>query len=347
MLGNAEIKIWRELFSVAEMKISRRRAFAAFCLAILLHLAVWIFAPETFDFLKKHSPNLDKIELLQPDEILVPEELLPEEFRKNPNFVPENPAAPEKIPPQNTPNEAAKNQRAAQENPDKNSRERLPTFDGELEDSRAVNDKVLPRELLPPEMQNLQISKEKRAKKNAERSRENPETDAKKEKGVAVPESENGQIEAGETLEDSEDGEPEIVVPEPSERPAIAPPPGLKTLTMKSNSAANEFGAVSVDARFSEFGDYTQRILEAIQASWYVICRRSEIRTRGVVTVRFLLYSDGTVDSVQVLQADAHEVAIYACCDAVESRSPFEEWPPEMIERFGNVDEVKIRFFYR
>ncbi|MCD8204236.1 MAG: energy transducer TonB [Coprobacillus sp.] len=116
---------------------------------------------------------------------------------------------------------------------------------------------------------------------------------------------------------------------------------------MKSNTATNEIGVVALDAQYSEFGEYTQRMLEAIQAAWYVTCQRSEVHARGVVGVRFSLGSDGTIRSVEILQASAPEIAVYACQDAIESRAPYEEWGPEMIERFGDEQSTTIWFHYR
>lgn len=339
--------IWTTLFRVAYRRISLKRLGIAAVIALALHFIFYISAPNTFRLLAEYVPApQENLTLAEPENVVVPEELLPEEFRKKkePEFVPVNPNAPEKMP-EPTNNHAAVNQRAAQENPDPTTRSRKPTNDGESEDSRGIAEQLVPRELLPEEMRMTRVAEEQIPETSENDASEKNEAPAEA-KGVAVPESAAGTIAAAETLEATEKPKtPKI--PEPQARPQIAPPPGLKTLTMKSNTATNEIGAVSLDAKFSEFGDYTQRMLEAIQAAWYVTCERSAVHSRGSVVVRFTLCSDGTVKSTEVLHSSASELATYACRDAVESRAPYEVWREEMVALFGDEQTTTISFHYR
>lgn len=347
-IGSPSSEIWNTIFGAAYRHISRKRLLAAAALTAIIHAIAYFTAPETLAILIEISPA-PRVELVEPEAIDVPEALLPEEFRKKnqPRFVPVNPEAP-RATPQETDNHSAANQRAAQENPDPATHSRTPTHDGELEDSRGISQNVLPRELLPPEMRTL---------KTAPARDKNVPADEKS--GVPVSESEDGTISRGKTAKIDEHttedaggeraGDGEIQeTPDPQARPSIAPPPGLKTLTMRSNMATNEIGAVSLDAKYSEFGDYTQRMLEAIQAAWYITVERSEIRHRhGSVSVQFTLRSDGTIKEAKILDSTAAEAAAYACLDAVESRAPFEVWGEEMIALFGEEQTSTIRFYYR
>ncbi len=338
--------VWNTLFRVAYRRISRKRLLAAALLAVALHAVFYCSAPEAFRLFAEYAPvPQEKVVLTQPENVQIPEDLLPEEFRKKkkPEFVPVNPNAPEQIP-EATNNHSAVNQRAAQENPDPTTRSRKPTHDGELEDSRGIAEQVVPRELLPEEMRVTRVAAQPESESDAREKTEREDT-AREPQGVAAPENAAGTIALGKTPESTQAKKTEI--PEPQARPRIATPPGLKTLTMKSNTATNEIGAVSLDAKFSEFGEYTQRMLEAIQAAWYVTCERSSVHSRGSVVVRFTLCSDGTIKSTEVLHSSASELATYACRDAIESRAPYEAWREEMVALFGEEQTTTISFYYR
>lgn len=322
----------------------RRRAALAALLTLLIHFSAYEFAPETLAVLSRTVVPAKPVELARAEELeKIPEELLPEEFRKKPQFVPVNPNAPVATP-SDTTNFSAANQRAAQETPDPDSRDRTPTNDGELEDSAAVSDDALPPELLPPELRVPAPAEPRRASSEAETGT----GDSGKKQGADVPALSAGTLAQGDEAAENGNGE-EAVVPEPAPRPTVLPPPGLKSITMRSNTSVNEIGVCSLDAKYSEFGDYTQRMLEAIQAAWYIAVRRSSIvQPPAVVVVEFTLHSDGTVDGARIVSSGASAAATYACLDAVESRAPFAPWRADMVALVGKDSEVsRISFYYR
>lgn len=341
--------VWHTLFEAAYRRISPVRIGAAIGLAIFLHVLLVLMAPETLIFLERFSPKPQSVSLVEPEKVVIPEALLPEEFRKKqkPEFVPVNPNAPEKTPPE-TNNHSAIDQRVAQENPDPTTRSRKPTHDGESENSAGIVENVLPRELLPESMRTTRVAPAQE-KNVAPPKKENVSADehVNKNIGVNAPKSEAGTIARGERIGNSPPEKSANAIPDPQERPQITPPPGLKLLTMKSNTATNEIGSVSLDAKFSEFGEYTQRMLEAIQAAWYVTCERSAVHARGSVVVSFTLCADGSIKSSKVLQSSASELATYACRDAIESRAPYEAWGEKMIRLFGEEQTTTLTFYYR
>ncbi|MBR6797727.1 MAG: hypothetical protein IKM45_03450 [Opitutales bacterium] len=335
---------WQELSSAVYRAFSWKRLAAASVLTLAIHGAIYEAAPETLSFLTRTIVPAKPVKVL-PKELLeeIPEDLLPEEFRRKPQFVPVNPEAPAATPKDESHFSAA-NQRAAQENPVPESRERIPTNDGELEDSRAVSDVAIPRELLPPELRNPP------AEPNPPVAVPAPprEGESAKKQGVDVPTVAAGTLSKGETpAKKGEQGDDSV--PEPAPRPQILPPPGLKSITMRSNTAVNEIGTCSLDAKYSEFGDYTQRMLEAIQAAWNIAVQRSAIvQPRAVVVIEFTLNSDGTVDNVRVVFSDASKPATHACLDAVSSRAPFDPWRADMVAFIGkNSETSRISFYYR
>ena len=351
---------WRALTAAVYRGLPRRRLLAALTLTLLLHLAVYEASPSLLTALSRTVVPAKPAEIVRAEKFEeIPETLLPEEFRKKPQFVPVNPNAPTATPKDDA-NLSAADQRAAQENPDPDSRSRTPTNDGELEDSRAVAEAVLPRELLPPEPRAPALPPAAPAPR-VPAAEETPRAAGADVPAVAV---ESGGIAAGDDAPETDEkkdaaetaeekklaGESAAdALPDPQPRPQIVPRAGLNSITMRSNTAVNEIGACSLDAKFSEYGDYTQRMLEAIQAAWYITVWRSAIvQPPAVVVVEFTLHADGTIDGARVVYSDASDPATYACLDAVVSRAPFERWRADMVAVVGGESETgRISFYYR
>lgn len=349
---------WRALTAAVYRGLPRRRFLAALALTLLLHLAVYEASPSLLTTLSRTVVPAKPAEIVRAEEFEeIPETLLPEEFRKKPQFVPVNPNAPTATPKDDA-NLSAADQRAAQENPDPDSRSRLPTNDGELEDSRAVAEAVLPRELLPPEPRApasppAAPAPEPRVPAAEETPRSAGADVAVESGGIAAGDDAPETGEKKDAPEPAEEktaaGDPADALPDPQPRPQIVPRAGLNSITMRSNTAVNEIGACSLDAKFSEYGDYTQRMLEAIQAAWYITVWRSAIvQPPAVVVVEFTLHADGTIDGAHIVYSDASDPATYACLDAVVSRAPFERWRADMVAVVGGESETgRISFYYR
>ena len=137
--------------------------------------------------------------------------------------------------------------------------------------------------------------------------------------------------------------------PADPDRPRASIPSGTAGLLLRNSVGVNRAGAVAIDARFSQYGDYTQRMLEAIQSSWWSIIERSQFEgvQRGRVTVRFRLHRDGTVTDALILSNEVTRVMSLACKDAVMAPAPYDVWRADMVAMFGESDIVTINFYYR
>ena len=133
------------------------------------------------------------------------------------------------------------------------------------------------------------------------------------------------------------------------DRPRASIPSGTAGLLLRNSVGVNRAGAVAIDARFSQYGDYTQRMLEAIQSSWWSIIERSQLEgvQRGRVTVRFRLHRDGTVTDATILSNEVTRVMSLACKDAVMAPAPYDAWRADMVALYGESDIVTINFYYR
>jgi outer membrane biosynthesis protein TonB len=132
------------------------------------------------------------------------------------------------------------------------------------------------------------------------------------------------------------------------ERPRASAPSGTTGLLLRRPVGVNRAGSLAIDARFSNYGDYTQRMMEAIQSSWWSIIERSRFEgvSRGRVTVRFRLHRDGTVTDAQVLGTEVTRVMTLACKDAVMAPAPYDIWRADMVAMYGESDTVTINFHY-
>jgi len=135
--------------------------------------------------------------------------------------------------------------------------------------------------------------------------------------------------------------------PRPRPRLSFETPPGP---LMRNTALPSRMGAVAIDAEFSEYGQYTQRMLEAISQQWNLLGQQagylsSEIGTR--VVARFVLNKLGEVDELQVIYSDANNPATVLVTNAIQSRSPYGPWTADMINSLGTQHTVTISFHYR
>ena len=132
------------------------------------------------------------------------------------------------------------------------------------------------------------------------------------------------------------------------ERPRASAPSGTYGLLLRRPVGVNRAGSLAIDARFSNYGDYTQRMMEAVQSSWWSIIERSRFEgvTRGRVTVSFRLHRDGTVTDAKVLGTEVTRVMTLACKDAVMAPAPYDIWRADMVAMYGESDTVTINFHY-
>ena len=67
----------------------------------------------------------------------------------------------------------------------------------------------------------------------------------------------------------------------------------------------------------------------------------------AVVIIEFTLRKDGTLHDVVIKESTASQAGAYICKDAIESRTPFDPWTPEMIATLGDEDRGRFTFHYR
>ena len=307
-----------------------------------------------------------------------PAEPIPEP--EPPRFVETNPDVPENEPDE-TPNESDRNQQSAQENPDPEKEKDAPTVEGETENSQKIIEGKLAEKAPKPEPGVFTLNEPPTPEKQKEEQEEDGQ-DSKQADAPPPPPTTPEVIEAGDgegvssiqqTKFESKEPTRNTIIPlelpsrpdpdsrslkeltpqkvqpiKPKPRPRLPASviPGPRQITRTS---AARTGTLAIDAKWSEFGEYTQRMIAAISLQWHklVYNARLDSELTSTVHVRFIINNQGVLEHIQIVETNAGKLASILCKDAISSRAPFGPWTADMMQVFGERTDVNIRFNYR
>ncbi len=146
--------------------------------------------------------------------------------------------------------------------------------------------------------------------------------------------------------------------PEETPKENLPPPRPRPTLSMKipagplanNPSRASNRGVVSCDSRFSEFGAYQQRMIEAISRQWNLIGSKYDLSSAigSFVIIEYYLNTMGELSKFQIIHTTSTNTGTGLCEQAILTTAPYGEWTQEMVNTFGGQDQsVRITFHYR
>jgi hypothetical protein len=302
-----------------------------------------------------------------PLEIILQEE--PEPIRE-PRYVTTNPDAPDNEPDE-TDAFSARNQQAANPEPAPQlSPDLSPARPGETETpfDQFISGSVQPPELevvqAPPQEQppapEQQMQPESRPAEQIPMAGVEPSEGADTE-GARFGSSDPSPLSQptaerveGERL-DSTDQRPLAIATNPMQpqerRPAPQPrprlPQALPSPVRQQIAGVNRVGAIGVDARFSQFGEYMERLREAVQMRWEtVLSGRAVPMERSFVALRFTLTREGDVRDLHIVDTNAHVLGIWACQSAISDPAPYGLWTEEMVKVLGEEQVITFTFHY-
>lgn len=121
------------------------------------------------------------------------------------------------------------------------------------------------------------------------------------------------------------------------------------TPTIRNVLGTQNIGVLAYNARWSEYGEYLQRLIDAVDAQWNRILNRSSYYPPGgsLVKVVFKLNDKGEVTEIVEVEGDGGEVGKRLCVSAITERAPYGEWPEDMRSALGTEQELTFRFFYQ
>ena len=332
---------------------------------LLFHILLFLVAPLLpVDRLSGSHSNLDAIAAAKKNKTF-DFELEPAEVQPDPmKFVETNPEAPTNEP-DKTANFSNRNQQTAQEvaateiDPQKR-----PSVKGreDMDHNSAIvaGDMTQPQDAAAapttPETQAQEQSAQQAREAQVPLSGIE-KNEGKAEDGIASNKSTNDTptnhaTEAVEGAADGKGADGGLINTLQSSKPQPKPRPKLKQARQNilSNQIAGttNVGVIGIDARWSEFGDYMQELIEIVQAQWYSILRDSKISPQpgSHVYVTFKLNSNGEVSVIKV-EDTAGKPGSYACLNAIQERQPYRKWTDQMITILGHDQTITFSFYYQ
>ncbi|MEN9841745.1 MAG: hypothetical protein RL376_1545 [Verrucomicrobiota bacterium] len=168
------------------------------------------------------------------------------------------------------------------------------------------------------------------------------ETGAEPRRGTAESRSPTGGYFAGT---------PAINRSAPQERPRLAAATinARNTPTIKNEFGTKNIGGVSYNAKWSSYGEYLQRLIDAVQAQWERLIMRSAYYpvSGSLVRVVFKLNAQGEVAEIVSVGGGGGELAQRLCVSAISERAPYGEWTEDMRAALGKEQELGFTFFYQ
>ncbi len=119
--------------------------------------------------------------------------------------------------------------------------------------------------------------------------------------------------------------------------------------TIRNELGTQNIGVLAYNARWSEYGEYLQRLIDAVQAQWERILMRSSFYPSGgaLVKVVFKLNDKGEISEIVTVEGEGGEVGKRLCVSAITERAPYGEWPEDMRSALGTEQELTFRFLYQ
>lgn len=331
---------------------------------LLVHLILFLLAPF---LLRTDSTHALARKVAAPRQFSI--EIAPDEFIKPPvvkppppnRYVEANPNAPDNVP-DKTNNFSSQNAQLAQEKPVAEKHNDAPRLDGKKD---IQSNQVVSGQLSKPQ-DSTPISPQARPAKAATAARQQQNPLSGFEKTTAGDEGFGSNIgkvpDQAKPVPNKVDGVPDapLIANAQNTEPAIDPKkprPRASLTNIQTRPAVfadNQFGTtnigpVSFDARWSSYGAYLHKMIEAIQIQWdrILIESRTEPPSGSSVTVRFTLDSSGKVTEILNVESSSSEQGKQSCVTAITLTAPYGEWTDDMKAVLGSSQDLTFVFYYQ
>ena len=335
---------------------------------VLWPLLVWVLGTG-FNHLGNHASNLGPRPAPKPSfEIqLDTEQLKPKAEEPPPDkFVETNPDAPENTP-DKTRQFAARNQQVAQEKPPKEVKGEMPSTEGkkDMKNSTQIVDGQLtpPEPIPPPEPMPAPPDVPEAAAAAAAQREQNPLPGFEKIEGdnaagfgmnvakptetpTAVPKPVPGEKNAPLLTGAPQAVQPHIDPNKPQPRKQLVR--RVRPAVLQDNSfGTNNVGLVAVNAKFSQYGQYLQQLVETIDSEWRRILNASPAKPPpgSQVTIKFRLLSDGSIGEIVSVESNGGNQFEQTCKSSITNRAPYGKWTDDMLAVLGDSQELTFSFF--
>ena len=337
---------------------------------ILFHLLLWGGAPHLMKFdaipvapRPADRPRDFSIEL-SPEIMARAQQPKPADPFK---FVETNPEAPENTP-DKTNNFAAQNQQVAQPVATPDGKSDRPAMEGkkDFESNQIVNGRLSqPTEISPPVAPPVEVPPAEKTVAPP-RAEQNPLSGTEKFEGEnkdgiggslakrldnarAVPERVEGVPDAKQ-IDGATSMQPAIDPRRPMPRPQLVKTVQARPAILAENKfGTTNIGNIAVDARWSNYGQYLQKMIETVQIQWerIIISQKANPVNGSRVTVKFIMDDQGRIERIVAVDTTANEVATAACVSGISDPAPYGPWTDDMKAVLGSHQEMTFTFYYQ
>jgi hypothetical protein len=338
---------------------------------LLIHFLLWLIAPHLFRFEtiagvdRPHAaPRTFNIEIA-PDTFAKPAITPPPPNR----FVETNPDAPENIP-DKTNNFAAQNQQVAQEKPTPDGKSDMPALEGKKSDtpptqivSGQLSKPIEHIEAQPPPVETPPAETAvtpPKAEQTPLPGFEKKEGDSKEGFGTNIAKmSDSPAKPVPEKVEGARDVpvidtatafQPAIDPKRPRARPQVVKQQQVRPAILTENKfGTSNIGNIAVDAKWSNYGAYLQRMIDTVQVQWERILTESKTYppSGSTVTVRFVLNSEGRISQILDVVNHSTDQGSRACVSGITDRAPYGPWTDDMKAILGEQQVMTFTFYYQ
>ena len=295
---------------------------------------------------------------------LTPQELKPPKPPPPNRFVETNPDAPQNIP-DKTRNFGAQNQQAAQPKPSPKTGGDHPAQEGkkDIESTQIVDGRLGPKtpvsaapappspstattaKAAPIREQNPLPGYQKSVGENKEAFGTNVGQVAENVRNV--PKRISGQRNVP-LIEGANSLAPQIDPKHPRPRPTLSERDVRPAIFSDNPTGTTNIGLASWDARWSNYGQYLQQLIDTVQAEWDQILSNSNVYpTSGThVVVTFRLNAKGAISEIVKVDGNAGDLGQRYCVSAITDRAPYGKWTDDMIAVLGNEQQLTFAFYY-
>jgi len=295
-------------------------------------------------------------------------EISPETFSQllkpppqNPSkYIEANPNAPDKVP-EKTNNFSSQNQVLAQEKPQPDQHNDKPKQDGkkDIQSNQTVSGSLAkPVAAPPPEPE----TKPQAAKPTSARKEQDPLAGFDKMKpgddgfGSNLGQKANIEKTADKKIEGQKDGtddgtqaaQPAIDPHHPRARPVLDQVHTRPAIFNDNQFGTSNIGPIAFDARWSNYGAYLHKMMEAIQMQWdrILIDSRTEPPSGTTVTVKFTIDLHGKISAILDVESTSTEQGKQSCISAITLTAPYGDWTDDMISVLGTSQDLTFQFYY-
>jgi hypothetical protein len=330
---------------------------------LLVHSLLFVAAPYLLrgdvvrSTARKHAaPRQFNIEIA-PNEFVTPPPKPPPPNK----YIEANPDAPDNVP-DKTNNFSSKNQQLAQEKPQLDQHNDAPKLEGkkDIDSNQTVSGQLSkPQETVPVVPNVATAAKSAAAPKQEQdplagfdKMKEGDDgfgsnLGTKPDIAKPMPDKVEGAKDAP-LVEGAQTMMPVIDPKKPRARPSLSQPHTRPAIFTDNPMGTSNIGPVAYSAKWSKYGEYLHKMMEAIQIQWdrILIDSRTEPPSGTYVTIKFTMDLHGKITEIMDVESTSSEQGKQSCLTAITMTAPYGDWSDDMIAVLGNSQELTFRFYY-